>query len=442
MMMSMTRKPSRSQRQWHPGRRREQGHDDAVAEARLRKAPKIPDHPLITKDDPQLVTTDDALTELIEHLRNVGQFGYDTEFIGEMNYFSRICVIQVATHQRVALIDPLEKIDLNPIWELIADPDVGKIVHAGDQDLEPVVRNIDKPPANIFDTQIACGFIGRSYPAALAKLVSDLLEVELGKGLTYTSWDRRPMSAVHQHYAADDVRYLPAIKEAIDRELAARGHTQWAAVETASLCDKARYLPDPQAGFYRIKGATSLAYRKQQILRALLVLRDQIARDSDVPPRSIISDPVLLLLARQPIKSADQLDQVSSLARAVREKHGQAIVDATAQAESQPAEQVSRPARHEDTVSQRFAIDALWSMAAGCCHGCGIDPGLVTNRQEVADWYRTRIHGHSPSNGRLSSGWRAKLLHEPLTAFLDGNTQLRFTWNDDTLNTAVDDASP
>lgn len=441
MMAAMAQQRKRSKRQWHPGRKREQGHDDAIAEAKLRKAPRIPDHPLITKEDPALITDDAQLSELVEHLRAVGQFGYDTEFIGELTYFPRICVIQVATHERVGLIDPLEKIDLNPIWELIADPQVEKIVHAGAQDLEPAVRYIGKAPANIFDTQIAAGFIGRSYPAALAKLISDLLGVELGKGLTYTSWDRRPISAVHQHYAADDVRYLPALKQAIDRELAARGHEQWAARENATQCDITRYQPDPVAIMGRIKGAASMAPRKRQVLRHLVELRDRTAREQDVPARSLISDQVLLLLARQPVKQLDQLEHITSLGRAVREQMGRSIVDETQRALSMEPEKSKRGSRPEDSIAMRFAIDAIWSMVAGCCLGRGVDPTLVTNRQEIADWYRARNNGHPTADGRLSTGWRAELLLEPMTAFVDGQTQMRFTWHDNALKMGMDDLS-
>src|SRR5436190_18861228 len=133
---------------------RARAHDAAHADDAAAPPPtRIPDHPLIPRGGAELVVTPDELDELIAHLREAGQFAYDSEFIGELTYHPKLCLIQVASAARVSLIDPLAEIDLKEFWELLCDPAVEKIVHAGDQDVEPVSRNIGKEPANLFDTQ-------------------------------------------------------------------------------------------------------------------------------------------------------------------------------------------------------------------------------------------------------------------------------------------------
>src|SRR2546421_9369338 len=148
---------------------RSRSHDSAHAETQLPEA-KIPHHPLIPRNAPELIATQEALAALIAELRSSGRFAYDSEFIGELTYRPKLCLIQVASAQRVSLIDPLAELDLSNFWELICDPSIQKIVHAGSQDVEPVVRHIGKEPANLFDTQIAAGFAGLSYPIALPPL--------------------------------------------------------------------------------------------------------------------------------------------------------------------------------------------------------------------------------------------------------------------------------
>ena len=129
----------------------------------------------------------------------------------------------------MALIDPLAGIDLRPFWELLCDPSVEKIVHAGQQDIEPVVRHLGRAPANIFDTQIAAGLAGLPYPVSLSKLVNELAGAKLGKGLTFTHWDQRPLSAMQLRYAADDVRYLPRVHvRARPTSRKSSGHAEWA----------------------------------------------------------------------------------------------------------------------------------------------------------------------------------------------------------------------
>lgn len=415
-------------------RGRAANHDAALAAAAGQQAPAIPDHPLIPAGAPALVTTTEALDDLIDELRTGGSFVYDTEFIGELSYFPQLCLIQVGTAKSVALIDPLEVDDLSRFWELLADPQVEKIVHAGAQDLEPVVRHLDQPPANIFDTQIAAGFAGLGYPTGLTKLVQELLGVKLGAPLTYTNWAHRPLSAMHQRYAADDVRFGAALKAAIDELLEAPGTRSYVAEECAALSDKARYQPGPQNGFARIRGATSLKPGKQQVLRALLEVRDAAARRQDVPPRALMKDDILIKLARRPVDNVDALAQVAGLPRPVREAHGQAIVDAIAAALAQPTTKGVRvDAKRDETVAERVAIDSLWAAVTAFCLGRSIDPILVATRQEIATCYRAAVADGPPVEGRLAGGWRKALLGPFLADFVAGKTHVRLDWIDDTL---------
>src|SRR6185369_16937708 len=84
----------------------------------------VPDLPGVPRDDAELITTNAALTRLLEDVRQSGSFAYDSEFIGELTYVPKLCLVQVATRERVALIDPLAGIDLKPFWEIIADDSV------------------------------------------------------------------------------------------------------------------------------------------------------------------------------------------------------------------------------------------------------------------------------------------------------------------------------
>jgi ribonuclease D len=266
------------------------------------------------------------------------------------------------------------------------------------------------------------------YPTGLARLVAEILGVELGKGLTYTSWDRRPLSKVHQRYAADDVRYLPALKDVIVAKLEALGHADWAAQECAALCDRALYDPNPLAGFHKMRGVTSFSARKRAVLAALLAWRDQAARQQNTPVRTLLADQIVASLARHPVTSIEQLGQISGLPRPVRERHGRHIVELTAAALEDPSNAPpAPPGKTDETATGRVAIDGLWATVCGYCHGRGIDPGLVTSRQEIASWYRDR------NNGTLREGWRRAMLGEVLEAFIEGRASVQLNWTDGTL---------
>src|SRR5687768_985915 len=272
--MSDQREPApQSRRPYSRADHRSRSHASAHSDEPL-PPDNTPDLPLVPKGPAPLLGTDAELLELIEHLHAAKRFAYDSEFIGELTYHPKLCVLQIATAKRVALIDPQAEVDLAPFWDVLADESVEKIVHAGEQDIEPVHRLIGRRCANVFDTQISAGFVGLSYPVSLSKLVGEITGAKLPKGLTFTHWDQRPLSPMQLRYAADDVRYLPAVRDALGKRLDELGHARWAEEECDALCDPARYAFDPDADFLRLRGARSLTAVGLSVLRELMIWRD------------------------------------------------------------------------------------------------------------------------------------------------------------------------
>jgi ribonuclease D len=392
--------------------------------------PVPPDHPLIPRGDADIVDTSAGLSALVARLRSAGRFAYDSEFIGELTYIPKLCLIQVATSERVSLIDPLVKLDLSPFWELLCDAAVEKVVHAGSQDLEPVFRHMSCPPANVLDTQIAAGFIGLTYPVALGKLVREIIGVQLGKGLTFTHWDQRPLSTMQLRYAADDVRYLIAVREQIGRRLEALGHSAWAMAECATLCDPAMYKFDPDHQYRRVRGATSLNPAGLAILRELVIWRDAAARSHDLPPRAFLKDEVVLELARTPVKSVEKLARIRGLPRPVELAHGSDIVAAVAKGAAVPHAQLPSTKQREETPAEKFRADSLWTATEALCFGRGIDPNLVASRAEVGQLYRHLTTGEAADDVRLLSGWRREAVGETLLSLVQRDGSLSMQWRE------------
>lgn len=429
--------PSKHRRQIsYRSAHRAKSHESAHAD----QAPPSPatqiDHPLVPQGSVTLVTTESQLAELIEHLRSSGRFAYDSEFIGELTYIPKLCLIQVASAERIGLIDPLAGLDLKPFWELIADPAVEKIVHAGQQDLEPVCRELGRAPANAFDTQIAAGFIGLPYPLSLSKLINETAGVKLGKGLTFSHWDQRPLSAMQLRYAADDVRYLVLAREKIGERLEALGHAKWAAEECEAQCDAKLYQFDPEQQYLRVRGAGGLPPRGLAILRELTIWRDAAARLSDVPPRAFLRDEILIDLARNPVKSVEKLDRVRGLPRPVEAEYGGQIVEMTARALSLPESELPASRDYEPTPQEKFRTDSIWAVAQCLCAGQSIDVAVVTNRQEVNDFYQ-HLTGNSETSSphRLLTGWRGEALGKTLSKLVREHAHIELFWPNGSLRT-------
>ena len=135
---------------------------------------------------------------------------FDTEFVGEKRFRTQLCLIQVATEKGNFLIDPLKIEDLGPFLDMIADPSILVITHAGENDYRILHQQYSTLPKRVFDTQIAAAFAGYNYPISFRKLVDNELQVKLKKSYTVADWEKRPLTDEIIGYALNDIIYLQA----------------------------------------------------------------------------------------------------------------------------------------------------------------------------------------------------------------------------------------
>jgi ribonuclease D len=156
----------------------------------------------------EIVTQPEELAACCAYLASCPHFGFDTEFVGEDSYHPRLCLVQVATDERLFLIDPLSTGPLDAFWALVVDPARVVIVHAGREEVRLCRLWAGRTPGNLFDLQLAAGLTGLPYPLGHGALVNQVLGIRLAKGETLTEWRHRPLTAAQVRYALDDVRYL------------------------------------------------------------------------------------------------------------------------------------------------------------------------------------------------------------------------------------------
>src|SRR5262245_26818843 len=116
-----------------------------------RRPPKLPALP------ETLVTTPPQLVACLDHLTGAGTIGFDTEFVGEDAYRPELCLVQIATAEKLFVIDPFACGSLERFWEILTDPGKTVVVHAGREDVRLCNFAVGRTPANLFDLQIAAG---------------------------------------------------------------------------------------------------------------------------------------------------------------------------------------------------------------------------------------------------------------------------------------------
>ncbi|HEX4591445.1 MAG TPA: HRDC domain-containing protein, partial [Gemmataceae bacterium] len=247
----------------------------------------------------QFVDDPAALAECCDHLAGCSAFGFDTEFIGEDTFHPRLCLVQVATAERLFVIDPLAAGPLDRFWELVADPARVVVVHAGREEIRMCQHGCGRPPGNLFDLQVAAGLVGVGYPMGHGPLVWQLLKVQLAKGETLTDWAQRPLSAQQISYAYDDVRYLLPLWRQLTKRLEKLGRTEWAAEEFQTHTRRA-LAEDPEIERWRkLRGLGSLDRRRLAVVRELYAGREGIAERQNRPARTVVRDDLVVEIARR-----------------------------------------------------------------------------------------------------------------------------------------------
>src|SRR3954447_25189528 len=253
-----------------------------------------------------MATVDTTVTDLAQRARETGRLGIDTEFMGEGRYRPLLCLVQVAVEDetaeggvRVEVLDPLQDaFDPTPLADVLADPDVEIVLHAGRQDVALLRRVWSTDVRNIFDTQVAAGFAGRRAQLGYEALLAELTGVRLRKSASFTRWDARPLSDEQVRYAREDVLHLLELTDALQAQLRARGRLERAREECRALEDVTDTRP-PDEVFGRLPRINSLDPSQRAVAHELVVWREDTAREHDRPLSSVLPDAPLVEIAKR-----------------------------------------------------------------------------------------------------------------------------------------------
>ena len=169
--------------------------------------------------EPLVVSTSQGLDELVDHLRTSRRFAFDSEFVSEDTFEPVLCLIQVATADRLVAVDTMAIPNVAALWAVVNDPEMEVVMHAAGEDLRIGLFQTGVVPKRVFDVQLVAGLVGYGYPLSLGNLLSQALRVSVFGGETRTDWRRRPLSPAQLRYALDDVRYLLALADLFKQEL-------------------------------------------------------------------------------------------------------------------------------------------------------------------------------------------------------------------------------
>ncbi len=367
------------------------------------------------------VTDTASLEALVEQARTSPVVGLDTEFMRERTYWARLCLIQLATDDVTAIIDPLALPDLSPLAPLLSDPTVVKVFHAGSQDLEIFYREFGFATAPVFDTQLAATLAGFPQQVGYGALVKEVAGVAIDKGDTYTDWSKRPLSGTQVEYALNDVRYLPEIYRKLHEGLERGNRLAWLADDFAELSDPSTYVVDPAEQWRRLKRLSSLNRRQLAVAREVAAWREREAQRRNVPKRWLVGDEAVIEIARRSPKTPAELEAIRGVVDKLPKATYRSVVDAVRCGLAVPdADLPSLPKRRRAAEDIDGAVDLMVAVARLRARQHNVAMPLLASRTDLE-----RLAAGDREGSPLLEGWRATMLGKELLDLLEGRLCLR-----------------
>lgn len=368
-----------------------------------------------------ILTDTASLAETCARLRKEPYVTIDTEFMREKTYYSILCLVQLAGRDEHVAIDPLaEGMDLTPLLELLADPNVLKVFHAARQDLEIFHHLMGTVPAPIFDTQVAAMVCGFGDSASYDSLVSRILNVQIDKSSRFTDWSNRPLSERQVDYALSDVTYLRGVYEHLNTKLEENERAPWLTEEMAILTSDSTYEVQPNEVWRRIK-ARNHKPRFLAVLRALAAYRELEAQRRDVPRNRVFRDEVMIDIAGLAPKSPDDLKRARGFDKSAAEgRLGREIIEAIAEGLAVPDEDCPRLPRPDNLSPGRGPIvDLLKVLLKFKSESHGVASKLIANVSDLEV-----IAGSDKADVAALTGWRREIFGDDALALKRGELLL------------------
>jgi ribonuclease D len=369
-----------------------------------------------------------ALEAFGERARAVGRFGVDTEFVGEGRYRTLLCVIQLVVDDdeglEVVVLDALdEETDTETLADLLSDPAITVVVHAGRQDIALLRRELSTEVTSIFDTQVAAGFAGLSAQAGYDTLLREVLGVRVQKSASYTRWDRRPLDSEQLAYAREDVLHLLDLAAALEQRLGANGRIGWA-LEECRYLEAVSDTRDVDVLFARLPRVNSLTPAARAIARELVRWREGVAERQDRPVTTVLNDAALVELAKRSPRTPEQLDQIRGVNPGSLRRRGAELLSTITAAATLPPIPVE-VVRHDPSTpldGPQIALAEAFVRARALEAELAYE--LIATRSDLAAIVASTRTSRGEPDVRTLTGWRHALVGAELLTLLRGERRV------------------
>jgi len=363
----------------------------------------------------QFVDSVVELQQLCQKMKQESWLAIDTEFLREKTYYPKFCLLQIATLEWVACIDPIAlEGEMDELFTVINDPAIIKVLHSCRQDVEIFYQLTGKLPAPVYDTQLVAPLLGFQENPGYAMLVSGFLNINLSKTHTRTDWSQRPLSAEQIQYAADDVIYLAKIYQMILQKLQVLGREDWLKEDFEQLMNPDLYDIPPENAWLKIRGKNKLTGKQLAIVQVLAEWREQVAKKDDRPKNWILRDELILDMAKLQPTNMQAVAQLRGVNDGFVRRNGQKVCQLIKKAQEMPGLKLKTKANNKRTQQQEAVLDILTGLVRLRAEENSLNPVILATRKDLESLLL------DAEDSAVLHGWRYSMVGQELQNMLQG----------------------
>jgi ribonuclease D len=360
------------------------------------------------------ITDQNTLNDFYNKCKIEKVLAVDTEFIRDSTYYPSLCLIQIAGINFAAAIDPLAKLDMSPIWELLLNKNILKVFHAGRQDIEIFFGLMGEIPTPIYDTQIAAMFCGLGDQVGYESLVNNFLGLSINKEHQFTNWLQRPLSQNQINYAISDVTHLINIFPLIRQAIKDNNREEWVTKELEHLSKKELYQVKADEVWKKIKLKNSNP-QMLNLLKYLASWRENECKKRNIPRNRLIRDDVLINISFSKPKTISELKKIRAIPKNLSNDDFFQILEVVDKAQKVKRDEWPLISTSTSPQISKSSLELLKILLKYCSEENGLAEKVIANTDDL----KSILEGQK-KNMKVFTGWRNKIFGEIALSLLNG----------------------
>ena len=366
-----------------------------------------------------LLTKSYEIEDLCKKLQNETFICVDTEFIREKYYYPKLCLIQIGDSKGNGwAIDPLvDEINLNPIFDLLLNKKILKVLHSPRQDFEIIFNILKKIPEPIFDTQSAAMTCGYGDSASYETLVNKIVNVKLDKSARFTNWENRPLNEKQIKYAISDVTHLSKIYLYLKENMKKNNRTNWIVEELEKFNNLNLYKIDSDIAWKRIKFKSS-NIKTMSIFKEIAKMRENLAKKNNIPRNKIFRDDVVIKLSKNPPNNMNDFDNLRGInMNNFNDNYKNLIIESINKGKNN--KNIDKTDNTINNVVSKAVVDILKIILLSCAEKNNISPLLIANKNEL------KLIAQGEKDVKPLKGWRYDIFGSAALKLMEGKLSLK-----------------